>query len=72
MQKHVFLAINHENQLVCVICAGEQESKQEAKGMWRRLHRMTPRTWQAAYTACAAADLSRVTDRQTDRHREHR
>jgi len=28
---------------------------------------MTPRTQHAVYTARAAADLSRVTDRQTDR-----
>jgi len=33
----------------------------EAKVIWQRLHRMTP-----AYTA-RAADLSRVTDRQTHR-----
>jgi len=33
--------------------------KQEAKGIWRRLHQMTPRTRHVAYTA---ADLSRVTD----------
>jgi len=42
------------------------QSKQKAKGIWRRLHRMTPRTRHAAYGARAAADLSRVTDRQTD------
>jgi len=41
--------------------------KQEAKGIWQRLHRMTPRTRHAAYTARAAADLSCVTDRLTDR-----
>jgi len=40
--------------------------KQESKGIWRRLHRMTPRTRHAAYTARSAADLSRVTDWQTD------
>jgi len=28
---------------------------------------MTPRTWHAAYTARAAADLGHVTDRQTDK-----
>jgi len=42
-------------------------NRQEVKGIWQRLHRMTPRTQHAAYTACAAADLSRVTDRQTRR-----
>jgi len=36
-------------------------------GIWRRLHGMTPRTRHAVYTARAAADLSRVTDRRTDR-----
>jgi len=46
--------------------------KQEAKGIWRRLHGMTPRTQHAVYTARAAADSSRVTDRLTDRHRAHR
>jgi len=39
---------------------------QEAKGIWRRLHRMTLCTRHVVYTAHAAADLSRVTDRQTD------
>jgi len=43
------------------------EMKQEVKGIWRRLHRMTSRTRHAAYTARTAADLSRVTDRLTDR-----
>jgi len=46
------------------------QTKQEAKGIWRRLHRMTLHTRHAAYTARAADDLSRVTDRLTDR--EHR
>jgi len=41
--------------------------KQEAKGISRRLHRMTPCTQHAAYAARAAADLSPVTDRLTDR-----
>jgi len=41
-------------------------TKQEAEGIWRRLHRMTPHTQHAAYTTRAAADLSRVTDTLTD------
>jgi len=45
---------------------GFRYHKQEAKGISRRLHGMTPRTRHAAYTARAAADLSRVTDWQTD------
>jgi len=41
--------------------------EQEAEVIWRRLHRMTRHTLHAAHTARAAADLSGVTDRQTDR-----
>jgi len=44
----------------------ESVIKQEAKGIWQRLHRMTPCTRHAAYSAGAPADLSCVTDRQTD------
>jgi len=40
-------------------------SKQKAKGIWQRLHQMAPSTRHTAYTACAAADLSCMTDRLT-------
>jgi len=55
---------------------GQDWKGQVVKVIWQRLHRMTLCTWHAAYTALAAADLSRVTDGQTDRltdrQREHR
>jgi len=43
------------------------DNKQEAKGIRRRLHRMIPHSRHAAYTARIAAELSRMTDRLTDR-----
>jgi len=39
--------------------------QQEAKGVWRRLHRMIPCTRHTTYTARATTNLSRVTDWQT-------
>jgi len=42
-------------------------TEQVVKVILQRLYRMTTRTRHAAYTARAVADLSRVTDRLTDR-----
>jgi len=38
--------------------------KQKAECIWQKLHRMTPHTRHAVYSARAAADLSHVTNRQ--------
>jgi len=43
-------------------CLKVFHDEEEAKGIWRRLYRMTPCTRLAVYTAAA---------RQTDRHRKH-
>jgi len=40
--------------------------EQEAKSIWHSLHQMTLHTRHAVYTACAAADLSHVTDSLLD------
>jgi len=54
------------------------DCQQKAKGIWRRLHRMTPQTRHVAYTACTTANYHTqwswagviwcIRDRQTDRH----
>jgi len=44
----------------------DKREEQKARGIRRRLHWMTPCTRHVAYTAHAAANFSRVTDRCTD------
>jgi len=54
-----------DEELQLLLSLKKQKKREEAKSIWQRLHRMTPHTRHVAYTACAAADLSRVTDRLT-------